>query len=167
MSYILLDQKLVTIQHFQPFQRFLILHLHLAPENLSSCQYPHSFVTCDCKIVIILQLSQKDPCIPDDHTIYQLLVGVLNDILMAKHQKKIVFQYQERYSSKTFKLYQRILQICYSEIDRRIYPMSPVLNYPVGQESQPSWAKYNNKLILHGLGFAASFLTFPKTDLYM
>ncbi|CAB5370570.1 unnamed protein product [Rhizophagus irregularis] len=68
-----LDQKLVTIQYFQPFQCFLILHLHLAPENLSSCQYPHSFVTCDCKIVIILQLNQKDPCISDDHTIYQLL----------------------------------------------------------------------------------------------
>src|SRR2546430_7031094 len=34
-------------------------------------------------------------------------------------------------------------------------------------KSQPSCAKYSSKLILHGLGFAASFLVFPKTDLYM
>ncbi|CAB4437667.1 unnamed protein product, partial [Rhizophagus irregularis] len=113
-----LDQKLVTIQHFQPFQRFLILHLHLAPENLSSCQYPHSFVTCDCKIVIILQLSQKD-----------LSLNRGNHVL-AQKISQMNFHGDNGYSSKTFKLYQRILQICYSEIDRRIYPMSPVLNYP-------------------------------------
>ncbi|CAB4435013.1 unnamed protein product [Rhizophagus irregularis] len=74
-----LDQKLVTIQHFQPFQ-------HCDNSSIESERSVHS---------------------------------------RRSHNLSIA-----GYSSKTFKLYQRILQICYSEIDRRIYPMSPVLNYP-------------------------------------